>query len=92
MEIVDNAVKYSLKNSEIQIEITNGILKISNKSEPFTKSEIKQLFNPYYRKDKSRHKNGNGLGLSIVKKILDLHNAKYDIKMNDSTLIFTIQL
>ncbi|MBQ2444782.1 MAG: HAMP domain-containing histidine kinase [Clostridia bacterium] len=86
--LTDNAVKYSLPESEISIDITDGTLTISNKSEPMTKSEIKQIWQPYVRKDKSRHAKGNGLGLSIVKSVLDLHGIKYDMRFKDSTLTF----
>ena len=86
--LIDNAVKYSLKNSGIQIDVTDKTLRISNPSEPLTKAELKQIWEPFVRKDKSRHKNGNGLGLSIVKSVLDLHGAKHEAKQKDG--IFSI--
>ena len=88
--LIENAVKYSLPDSEIQIAVSGRSISISNQSEPLTKAEIKQLWQPYVRKDKSRHKKGNGLGLSIVKSILDLHGAKYEIRMKDQTFICDI--
>lgn len=88
--LIENAVKYSLPDSEIRIDVVGKSISISNRSEPLTKAEIKQLWQPYVRKDKSRHKKGNGLGLSIVKSILDLHGAKYEIRMKDQTFICDI--
>lgn len=84
--LIDNAVKYSLPDSEIQIEITDHTFTINNQTEAMTKGEIKNLWKPYVRKDESRHKKGNGLGLSIVKSILDLHDAKYHMNVKDKTL------
>ena len=89
--LIDNAVRYSLPGSEIQIHVTDKTLTIANESEPLTKTELRQIWQPYVRKDKSRHQKGNGLGLSIVKSILDLHGVKYDMTMKGSTLVFHAQ-
>ena len=89
--LIDNAVKYSLPETEITIEVNGNTLSVSNQTEPLTKSELKQLLQPYYRKDKSRSKKGNGLGLSIVKSILDLHEAKYIVEMTGNILTITVK-
>ena len=87
--LIDNAVKYSLKDSPINITTDEKTLTISNKSEPLTRSDLKKIWQPYVRKDKSRHKSGNGLGLSIVRSILVLHKVKFDITMKGKdTVIF----
>ena len=84
--LIENAAKYSLPETEIRIEVADGGFSIANQCEKLSKSELKQLWQPYYRKDKSRHQNGNGLGLSIVKSVFDLHGIKYDMRMSGSTL------
>lgn len=86
--LIDNAVKYSLPDSEIQIDVSDRILHISNPSEPFTKAELREIWQPYMRKDKSRSQKGNGLGLSIVKSILDLHGVKYEMGMKHAVMVF----
>ncbi len=87
--LTDNAVKYSISQAVIKVEVNGKRLVISNPSEPLTRAEIKQLWQPYIRKDKSRSKNGNGLGLPIVKSILDLHGVKYSMSMKESVLTFS---
>ena len=89
--LMDNAVLYSLLNSEITIDISDKILTITNQSEHLTKSELKQIWQPYVRKDKSRHQKGNGLGLSIVKSIFDLHSIKYGMSMENEFLVCKIE-
>ena len=86
--LIENAVKYSPGGSKIIIEVTGKRIIISNPSQPVSKAELKKIWQPYYRVDKSRHKKGNGLGLSIVKSILDLHSAKYDMTMKDGCMVF----
>lgn len=88
--LIDNAVKYSLPETEIKIGVNDNTFTISNRCEAMTKAEIKQLWQPYVRKDKSRHKRGNGLGLSIVKSILELHDVKYGASVNDDVFTVTI--
>ncbi len=89
--LMDNAVKYSLADSEIQINVSDHTFSISNQSEPLTKSDLKQIWQPYVRKDKSRHQNGNGLGLSIVKSIFELHAIRCDMTMKNSMLTCRVE-
>ena len=89
--LIDNAVKYSLPDSEIKVEVNGKTFSVSNQSEPLTKAELKQLREPYVRKDKSRHQKGNGLGLSIVSSISELHGARFDMSMKGSVLTCKIE-
>lgn len=85
--LIDNALKYSKENVEINAERnpenTSGfILKIKDNGDGISEAEIKYIFEPFYRVDKSRNKaiTGYGLGLNIVKKIIDAHNGTIEVK------------
>ena len=86
--IIENAVKYSPKDSLITVDVTDRNVRISNPSQPLSKAELKKIWQPYYRADKSRHKKENGLGLSIVKSIFDLHGIKFYMTMKDGHMVF----
>lgn len=90
--LIDNGVKYSEPNSVIKISIIGKEFSITNKCENFTKSDLKQIWEPYVRKDKSRHQEGSGLGLSIVKSILELHRAEYSAQYKDGEFIFKMSI
>jgi two-component system, OmpR family, sensor histidine kinase CiaH len=87
--LLDNAIKYSHENGKVLVSST-----VSNKTvlvsvEDFgvgiKKTEIPFIFNRFYRADSSRNKtktDGYGLGLSIAKQIVVLHNGSIDV---DST-------
>lgn len=89
--LIENAVKYSPPGSEIIVNVAGNTVSISNPSQPLTKAELKKIWQPYFRMDNSRHKKGNGLGLSIVKSILDLHGVKYDMSMKDGRMVFAAE-
>lgn len=72
------------QTNEIEIlSATEGLVNISveNKGSHIPEEEIEKLFAKFYRLDKSRNtsKNSNGLGLAIIKKILDLHKSPYSL-------------
>lgn len=83
---IDNAMKYdqinkyihiqtNLKNKQISIEITDHGVGIP-------KEDIEFIFDRFYRVDKSRSRKlgGNGLGLSIAKKIIELNNGTIQVE------------
>ncbi len=84
---VENAVKYSgEKNCVIHFktEQKNGraLLKIKDNGIGIKEEDIKNIFERFYRSDKSRNKEikGFGLGLSIAKWIVDHHNGKISVE------------
>ena len=92
--IISNAVMYSPKEEKIFIEFIDKYIKIENTGVHITEENIKQLFEPFFRVDRSRSKNtgGSGLGLYISKTIFDYHNISYKVKNTKRGLLFTIEL
>ena len=82
INLIDNAVKYGETQTEISIRMRqdDGMVKIDviNKGKGLTKQELKRIFEPFFRVDKeqSRELGSAGLGLSIVKKIMDEHSGR----------------
>ena len=84
--LIDNAVQYALPGSDIRIDVTEKTFRIANLCQPLTKAQQKAIWQPYYRVDQSRHHKGNGLGLSIVKAIFDLHGVRYELNVQDPAM------
>ena len=84
--LLDNASKYSDKNPEIVVtSSTTGdelIINIADNGIGMDKREINMIFDKFYRvKHGDRHDvKGFGLGLSYVKKILELHHGSIEVK------------
>ena len=76
LNLIDNAVKYSAKGSTIQItgESAPGSICVHIKDEGIGIPVDKQahIFERFYQCDESHQEKGHGLGLSIVKRILEL--------------------
>lgn len=84
--ILVNALTYSPRNSKVTIELIHkdnySVLEIINYNILLSPSSLNHVFDPFYREDKAREKkedHGNGLGLYLVKEILEKHNLDYGI-------------
>ncbi|MDO8657133.1 MAG: HAMP domain-containing sensor histidine kinase [Candidatus Levybacteria bacterium] len=98
--LLDNAIKYNPPKSKISIktERDNGMIKITVKDNGIgiEEEDLPYVFDRFYRASKSRSKeqvSGYGLGLSIAKKIVILHNGTIAIesKINKGTT-FVVEL
>jgi signal transduction histidine kinase len=84
LNLLDNAIKYNKENGTIDIEINpdKKTVEITDSGIGIPEKDLDKIFDKFYRSDPSRSKTieGLGLGLSLVKEILDLHKAKIKIK------------
>ena len=81
--LIVNSIKYARNKGTTELSIENLIMnkvliRVTDNGEGINNDEIPRLFERFYRVDKSgsRVQGGSGLGLSIVKHILDAHNEK----------------
>lgn len=92
--IMSNALHYSPDKETIKITLTKEMLYIENAGITISENHITNLFDPFYRVDKSRSRQtgGSGLGLYLVKTILDKHGLDYDMKNGLNSVIFEINI
>lgn len=90
INILDNAVKFSYENTKVSISIYGedgkAYIGIGNFGIGIQESEIKNIFDRFYKTDKSRSddKKGAGLGLSMVKNIINLHKQHIWVESIDA--------
>ena len=79
VNLLDNAIKFNNKNGMVSInmkrEENNILITIIDTGVGINKEAINKIFDKFYQEDTSHATNGNGLGLSIVKKIIELHGG-----------------
>ncbi|WP_343765505.1 HAMP domain-containing sensor histidine kinase [Clostridium malenominatum] len=85
INIIDNAIKYGYINSTVNVKLfkehSNCNIIVKDEGHGIPSDKLEMIFEPFYRvaKQTSRETGSSGLGLSIVKKIIDKHNG--DIKI-----------
>jgi len=95
--ILDNAIKYTAnakKIIQISLHENNNFiyLQFKDNGEGINKQDYSKVFDRFVRLEKHRQTDGNGLGLSMVKAILKLHNATISLSSNKPGLIVEIKL
>ncbi len=93
--LISNAVKYTEESGSIHIYTDQNKLYIENTGKVLSEKELKKVFEIFYRseiKDKNSLQDGNGLGLYVVKNILDLYGFSYDFKASAAGMVFVIDL
>jgi len=82
--LIDNALKYSANEIIMSITEHKGevIISFKDTGSGISNDDLKNVFEPFYRADRSRSRRtgGFGLGLSICKKIIDAHKGELLIK------------
>lgn len=96
--LLGNAIKYSEDKEDIKIFIKDdeagALITFKNKCTTMNKEELNNIFRRFYRSDKARNSaiEGSGVGLSIVKRILELHNSNIWVELDNGYIFFNVRL
>ena len=83
---VDNAIKYNFANGKLIVRLEKRSetirLSVTNSGSPIPEKELEQVFEQFYRVEKSRSQEfgGCGLGLTIVREIVRLHGGQISLE------------
>lgn len=82
--LVENAIKYNVENGAVQIRIKDKEVTITDTGIGVSSELHSLIFEPFFRVDKSRSRQmgGAGLGLAMVKAIVEQHQAQISVSDN----------
>ncbi|WP_101910603.1 ATP-binding protein [Marasmitruncus massiliensis] len=95
--LIDNAIKFSAEGKKIWITLVNAdrhtIFRIQDEGPGIPEIDRNHIFEKFYKGDKSRGSDGNGLGLSIVRRVVEMHNGTISVENREQGgTCFTVTL
>lgn len=96
LNLIDNAIKFAYDNTTLFINLYEKdeymVFEVENEGDELSEEEIKKIFHKFYRGERQNYVEGNGIGLSIVKKIVELHNGDIKVESSNGKVKFIIRL
>ena len=96
INLLDNAVKFSPHGGTLGITIENTgafyTVAVSNSGDPIPDDKKEKIFGKFYQADESHSTEGNGIGLAIVKRIVELHRGDIEVISEGGVNTFKVKL
>lgn len=96
INLIDNAIKFADYGGSLNIRVNKRTkylcVEVENTGSEIKEEDLERVFNKFYQTDTSHTKEGNGIGLSIVKKIVDLHDGRIYVESKDNVTNFIVYL
>lgn len=96
INLIDNAIKFSPVGGRIGIGVTenDGRLRVTvtNAGEPIPPTAQERIWRKFYQADESHATEGNGIGLAIVKRIVELHEGCVGVTSDETQTGFFVEI
>ena len=96
INLLDNAIKFSDDGGEVTVSILRTKeatrVAVTNRGSEIPPEARKRIFSKFYQADESHAAEGNGIGLAIVKHIVDLHGGSIEVRCADGLVTFEVVL
>ena len=94
--LIDNAIKFTPEKSTVSIALRKDgdrvIFTVDDEGEGIAEEDAGHIFDKFYQCDSSHKQEGNGLGLALVKRILDFIGGEISAENIDGGCRFTVKL
>lgn len=96
LNLLDNAIKFSPEGGKVIVKVLkrNGqiAVEVRNNGEEIKTKDLERVFDKFYQTDPSHATVGNGLGLAICKRIVELHRGSISVTSTFGLTVFTVNL
>ena len=96
INLLDNAVKFTPEQGSIEVFIREAAGRIRvcirNSGTEISPEEQNRIFQKFYRGDRSHSREGTGLGLTIAKRIVELHGGEISVESGGGKTTFAVEL
>ena len=96
INLMDNAVKFSPRCGTVILDVSESAdtvtVIISNTGPEISPEKKDKIFGKFYQGDESHAAEGNGIGLAIVKRVVDLHGGRISVACKEGMTTFTVTL
>lgn len=96
INLLDNAVKFTPEGHTIQVRISSGNGRITvdvvNTGSEVPPESQDRIFNKFYQADESHAAQGNGVGLAIVRRVVQLHGGTVSVSSRNEVTDFRVEL
>ncbi len=96
VNLLDNAIKFSPEGQTVEISAAEEegriAVSICNTGSFIPKEQQEAIFRKFYQADRSHNTEGNGIGLAVVKRVVELHGGTVAVESNPSFTKFTVTL
>ena len=96
INLLDNAVKFTPEGHTVRVGIEEGdtslLVTVMNTGSEIEPEDQEKIFRKFYQADQSHSAQGNGVGLAVVKRIVDLHGGAVSVSSAEEVTAFTVEL
>lgn len=96
VNLLDNAVKFAPDGGTVELSVREAdesvTVQVANTGSEIAPDKLEHIWNKFYQADHSHATQGNGIGLSIVKRVVQLHGGTAQAESREDYTVFTVTL